>query len=150
MYYGEGGGDVTLEYTTGPYVNNVVFTIYGSQDAAFLAMIDGEVDYVLNPLSVAQGLRQQAESTGEITTLTNADNGLFYLAFNMRKAPFDDAAFREAVDIVLDKEFVASNILQSSVIPAYAIVPGGNASLGAGGPCPTSCPCCGSAWGRGW
>lgn len=127
MYYGEGGGDVTLEYTTGPYVNNVVFTIYGSQDAAFLAMIDGEVDYVLNPLSVAQGLRQQAESTGEITTLTNADNGLFYLAFNMRKAPFDDPAFREAVDIVLDKEFVASNILQSSVIPAYAIVPGGNA-----------------------
>ena len=39
---------------------------------------------------------------------SNPDNGIFYLAFNVRKEPFDDPAFREAVDFLIDKEFVMS------------------------------------------
>ncbi|MFQ5400345.1 MAG: ABC transporter substrate-binding protein [Anaerolineae bacterium] len=126
-FYGDGSGAETLRYTGGPYSENVIFSIYGDQSSAFLAMADGEVDYVLNPLSLARGLREQAQQGEGIVTYTNADNGLFYLAFNMRKEPYSLPEFRQAVDILIDKEFVADSVLQGSVLPTYSVVPAGNA-----------------------
>ncbi|NDJ36751.1 MAG: hypothetical protein GYB64_19025, partial [Chloroflexi bacterium] len=46
LFYGDASGDVALELETGPFVNEVIYSIYGSQDAAFLALQDGEIDYV--------------------------------------------------------------------------------------------------------
>jgi ABC-type transport system substrate-binding protein len=125
--YGEATGEKTLDFVTGPYSDNIVMSIYGSQDAAFLALANGEVDYVINPLSLARGLREQAEAGEGIDTYVNSDNGLFYLAFNMRKLPYSLPEFREAVDIIIDKEFVAGRILQGTVTPTYSVVPPGNA-----------------------
>ncbi len=125
--YGDASGEKTLDFVSGPYSDNVVFSIYGSQDAAFLAMADGEIDYVLNPLSLARGLQEQAESGEGIVTYTNQDNGLFYLAFNMRKEPYGRPEFTQAVDIIIDKEFVAGTVLQGTVDPTYSVVPPGNA-----------------------
>lgn len=125
--YGDGSGEETLNYVGGPYSDNVIFSLYGNQDSAFLALADGEVDYVLNPLSLARGLREQAEQGDGVQTYVNPDNGIFYLAFNMRKEPFNLPEFRQAVNILTDKEFVANSVLQGSVNPAYSVVPSGNA-----------------------
>ncbi|MFQ5340770.1 MAG: ABC transporter substrate-binding protein [Anaerolineae bacterium] len=124
--YGNASGDVTLDYTGGPYSPNIVFSIYGSQDAAFLALANGEVDYVLNPLGLARGLREQAEKGKGVKTYTNADYGMFYLAFNMRKYPMSEYEFRQAFDIVIDKEFVVNSVLQGTVFPMYSTMPPGN------------------------
>lgn len=125
--YGDGSGEETLNFVGGPYSENVIFSLYGNQDSAFLALANGEVDYVLNPLSLARGLQEQAERGEGVVTYVNPDNGIFYVAFNMRKEPFSMPEFRQAVDILLDKEFVANSVLQGSVIPAYSVVPPGNA-----------------------
>jgi len=125
--YGDATGEKTLDFVSGPYSSNIILSIYGSQDAAFLALADGDVDYVINPLSLARGLREQAERGEGVSTYVNADNGVFYLAFNMRKDPYGLPEFQQAVDILMDKEFVAEKILQGSVIPAYSVVPQGNA-----------------------
>ncbi|MCP4358116.1 MAG: hypothetical protein GY796_08900, partial [Chloroflexi bacterium] len=126
--YGDGSGETTLDFVGGPYSENVIFSLYGDQNAAFLALADGEVDYVLNPLSLARGLREQAQQGEGVVTYTNPDNGLFYMAFNMRKEPFSMQEFRTAVDFLIDKEFVAGSVLQGSVDPTYSVVPPGNAA----------------------
>jgi ABC-type transport system substrate-binding protein len=124
--YGDAAGEETLNFTSGPYSPNVVFSIYGSQDAAFLALADGEVDYVINPLGLARGLREQAEKGEGIETYLNADYGMFYLAFNMRKYPQSLPEFRQAFDIVIDKEFVVNSVLAGVVFPMYSTMPPGN------------------------
>jgi ABC-type transport system substrate-binding protein len=124
--YGDAAGEVTLDYVTGPYAPNIVFSIYGSQDAAFLALADGEVDYVLNPLGLARGLQEQAEQGEGIQAITNADYGMFYIAFNMREYPQNLYEFRQAFDIVIDKEFVVNNVLAGVVFPMYSTMPPGN------------------------
>lgn len=124
--YGDATGEETLRYTSGPYAPNIIFSIYGSQDAAFLALADGEVDYVLNPLGLSKGLQQQAEKGEGIQTYTNPDYGMYYLAFNMRKYPMSEYEFRQAVDIVLDKEFVVNSVLGGVVFPMYSTMPPGN------------------------
>jgi len=126
QYYGEATGDVTLDYVSGPYAPNVILSIYGSQDAAFLALANGEVDYVLNPLGLSRGLREKAVQGEGIVAYDNADYGMFYLAFNMRKYPMSEYEFRQAFDIIIDKEFVINNVLQGVVYPMYSTMPPGN------------------------
>lgn len=124
--YGEASGDETLRFTEGPFSPNIILSLYGSQDAAFLALANGEVDFVLNPLGLTRGLREQAEQGGQLRAIVNPDYGMFYVAFNMRKTPMNDPAFREAVDAVIDKEFVVNSVLQGSVFPMYSTMPPSN------------------------
>jgi ABC-type transport system substrate-binding protein len=124
--YGDAEGEETLRFTKGPYSPNIIFSIYGSQDAAFLALANGEVDYVINPLGLSRGLREQAERGEDVTTYTNASYSMYYIAFNMNKFPMSNYEFRQAIDIVLDKEFVAESVLAGVVFPMYSTMPPGN------------------------
>jgi ABC-type transport system substrate-binding protein len=125
--YGDAAGEETVRFTSGPHAPNIIFSIYGSQDAAFLALADGEVDYVLNPLGLSRGLQEQAERGEDVVSYTNADYGMYYLAFNMRKYPMSEYAFRQAVDIITDKDFVVNSVLGGVVFPMYSTMPPGNA-----------------------
>ncbi|NIN11760.1 MAG: hypothetical protein GTO61_10245, partial [Gemmatimonadales bacterium] len=92
-----------------------------------LALTNGDIDYWLNPLSLSRGLQQQFLNAEGVEVVANAGTGLFYMAFNTRRFPGNDLAFRQAVDCVIDKEFVAENILAGAVIPLDTTVASGNA-----------------------
>jgi ABC-type transport system substrate-binding protein len=124
--YGDASGEEILRFTKGPYASKVIMSVYGSQDAAFLALANGEVDYVLNPLGLARGLREQAQKGEGIRTYTNAAYGLFYLAFNLREYPQSLPEFRQSFDLIIDKDFVANDVLQGSVFPMYSTMTPGN------------------------
>ncbi len=124
--YGEPGGETALEYVEGPYAESTIYSIYGSQDAAVLALKKGDIDFMLNPLGLSSGLQEQLEGEGGLTTLENASDGMRYLGFNFRKAPLDEKAFRQAVATLIDKEFLVDTVLQGVAIPIYTTVPEGN------------------------
>ncbi len=121
------GVEVALELETGPFVDAVLYNLYGQQSTAALAVVAGEVDYHFNPLGYGFETLRQLEETPGVRVLRNASNGVFYLSFNLRKSPFNYVEFRRAVRCVIDKEFVANELLAGLVIPAYSPVPPGNA-----------------------
>jgi peptide/nickel transport system substrate-binding protein len=127
-YHGAGdeitSGDVT--YTDGPFAENFQFTFYGAQDAAVLGLANGETDFLLNPLGMQQGLREQVEGNPDLTAIVNPVNGYRFLAFNHTRAPMSDPAFRDAISVIIDKEFVANQVLQGVAFPLYVIRPEGN------------------------
>ena len=127
-YFGAAGGDKVLEYEVGPHVDTALFSIYGNQDAAVLALTNGDVDYLFNPLGLEKGFQDRIRSADDLQIVSNADNGVFYLGFNVRKAPMSSKEFRQVVATLIDKEFVAQTILQGAAIPMYAMVPEGNAA----------------------
>jgi ABC-type transport system substrate-binding protein len=117
-----GGVDMTL----GPYIGEATFSLYGGQDAAVLALKNGEVDYLLNPLGMQRGLMSQVQDDPNLTAVVNPTNGFRYLAFNLRKEPMSIQGFRDALALMIDKEFMANNVLQGVAFPLYATVPEGN------------------------
>lgn len=127
-YYDNGreitSGDAT--YTVGPYATEAIFSLYGGQDAAVLALAAGEVDYLLNPLGMQRGLLAQVEGNEDLVPVVNPTNGFRYLAFNMREEPMSIPEFRDALALMIDKEFMANNVLQGVAFPLYATVPEGN------------------------
>ena len=118
---GDGGS-----YTTGPYASEEVLSLYAGQDAAVLALQEGEVDYLYNPLGMQRGLREKVTGDENLTAVANATNGMRYLAFNLRKAPMNDIAFRKALATMIDREFMATNVLQGVAFPLFTMTPQGN------------------------
>ena len=51
--------------------------------------------------------------------------GVFYLAFNTRKPPFDDARVRNALSMTIDRDFLADKIWGGAMLPAVSLVPPG-------------------------
>lgn len=127
-YYDKGreitSGGVT--YTVGPFITDQTYSLYGDQSAAVLALKAGEVDYLYNPLGLQRGLLDQITSDENLTAVVNRTNGFRYLAFNLRDEPMSVPGFRDAVAFMIDKEYVASRVLQNVAFPLYASVPEGN------------------------
>ena len=125
-YYGEPKGAVSLKFEIGPHADSVLFIIYENQDAAILALAKGDIDYLFNPNGLEKGFQDRVRATPDLSVISNPSSSLRYLGFNVRKAPMDNKAFRQAVAMVIDKEFVTETILQGSALPVYAMVPAGN------------------------
>ena len=126
--FGEPAGEPVLEYVEGPYAESTIYSIYGSQDAAVLALKKGDIDFMLNPLGLSSGLQEQLRAESGLTTIENTSDGVRYLGFNFRKAPMDNKAFRQAVATLIDKEFLVDTVLQGVALPIYTMVPEGNAA----------------------
>lgn len=110
----------------GPYFNEILFKIYGTTDAAILALKKGDIDYIWWP--VQPGFVEELSRDKNITLTNSPENGLKYLAFNLRRVPFKDINFRQAVAYLIDKEYIQKRVLQNYGIPNDSIVPPGNKS----------------------
>ncbi len=127
--YYDKGAEVTsgdASWVEGPYANNFQFNLYGGQEAAVLALGDGEVDFLLNPLGMQRGFQDVVAENPDLTAIVNPTNGYRFLAFNHARAPMSDPAFRDALTALIDKEFVTGNLLQGVAFPLYVILPEGN------------------------
>jgi peptide/nickel transport system substrate-binding protein len=120
--YGDASGDIELEYTTGPFFNSVNYSVY-DQDAAVLALLNGDVDYVYNPSGWGPGIQAQLRANADVGTTTNPQNGFRFAAFNFDTPLFADRAVRQALECMIDKDFLSQNILQGAVLPVYSPVP---------------------------
>ena len=126
--FGEPTGATALQYTEGPFSESTIYSIYGSQDAAVLALKKGDIDFMLNPLGLSKGLQDQLSGEAGLTTIQNASDGMRYLGFNFRREPMNHKAFRQAVATLIDKEFLVDTVLQGVAIPIYTTVPEGNSA----------------------
>jgi len=57
--------------------------------------------------------------------------GSYFYAFDTRHKPFDDVRVRQALSMVIDREFLARTIWGGTMLPGYSFVPPGIPSYGA-------------------
>ncbi len=124
--YGKPEGDVELKIVTGPYVDGIIYKIYKERAVAITALLNGDVSYIFNPLGLQKGELDQLKGAPGVKIVTNASNGFRYLAFNMRRYPMNIKEFREAIAVLIDRNFLCGRILQGQAIPLNTVVPPGN------------------------
>lgn len=122
VFGGQGAGDIVAHLLQGPFVSKIEWVEYRSREDAYEALTNDEVDYVLDPDGMTSALRNELATNSDLDFSTSPAEGFRYLAFNMRKAPMSDSAFRRAIATVIDKELIAGSVLADSVDPAYTIV----------------------------
>lgn len=124
--YGTAEGTPELEVVTGPHVDAVHYRIYGNQASAVLALQAGQIDFIYNSLGLERGFQDQLRGQPGVTLSKNPNNGLRYLAFNFRREPMRRLPFRQAVAVLLDREFITERVLQGVAMPLYSVVPSDN------------------------
>jgi ABC-type transport system substrate-binding protein len=121
----EGTVESTIE--VGPHFDQVIYSRFGSSNSALQALQNGKIDFILNPsLSPRSKQMDQLRSDPNITVIENSPNGFRYLSFNMRRKPVSDCAFRQAVAILIDQEYLSQTVFENTILPSYSIVPEGN------------------------
>jgi ABC-type transport system substrate-binding protein len=122
VYGGEGQGDVIASYVEGPFVSEILWVEHGTKDAAYEKLAGGELDFVFDPTGLTSGLRNELATDPNLQFSVNQTEGFRFMAFNMRKAPMSDLAFRQATATVINKELIADTVLAGAVFPGYTIV----------------------------
>ncbi len=124
--YGGATGPVLHELVEGPYVDSIIYPIYLDQDAAVLALQKGEIAMFLNPRGLAKGFEDRLKATPGVQIISNPPWGFHYLAFNMRREPMNNKAFRVAIATLINREYLAESVFQGVITPVYSAVPDAN------------------------
>ncbi len=93
----------------GPFVEGIIFKIYGNTDTAVLALKKGDIDYLW--WGIESGYLEDLKGNPNIRMFSALKGGYRYMGFNLRKPPMSDLAFRHAVAFLVDKDFVIQRIL---------------------------------------
>lgn len=123
---GSPSGEPVLTYSERYETSDLTFDIHASQDRISSHLLDGEIDFWLNPLAMWRelgGIKRQFAQSGDLTVGDTVGSGVVYLAFNTRRFPGNSLAFRRAVDCMVDKAFLTSEIAINAVTPLDTMVP---------------------------
>ena len=92
------------------------------RSAALRRFQAGEIDsYNDAPADQIPFIRERLKDQFQISPTL----GVLYLSFNTKKPPFDDPRVRNALSMVVDREFLAEKIWCGSMLPGYSLVPPG-------------------------
>lgn len=109
----------------GPFIDGIVFKIYGTADAAILALKKGSIGMFW--WGILPGYLSDLQAEKNIQIFSSEKSALYYLGFNLRKSPFNNINFRHAVATLVNKDFIVKRILQGYADKMNSIVPPGNA-----------------------
>jgi peptide/nickel transport system substrate-binding protein len=119
-----GSGKTISGHLLGPHIDGIIFKVYGTSDAAILALKKGSIDMFW--WGIQPGYMEDLKANPDMEIFTNEKSALYYLGFNLRKAPFNDASLRRAAATLVGEDFIIKRILQGYGVKMYSIIPPGN------------------------
>ena len=96
------------------------FLLLEDSSASYTAYTSGEAQMIKDvPTEEIPGLTKAADG-GDFYVDTNL--GTYYLNMNLKKAPFDNINVRKALNLAIDRAYIANTIMQGTYTPAYNFV----------------------------
>ncbi len=112
-----------LFYRDPAYLDRVVMNLAGGQAMAMYE--NDEIDITGVSIFDLDRLKDPEEPLSKELQVAPPGFSVFYVGFNTSEPPFDDVHFRRALNLAIDKELIATEVLGERVTPAYGILPPG-------------------------
>lgn len=93
-----------------PTLKQVVFRVYPDVNTEILALRNGDLDMIANPIPPAQV--QTLEAGGDVELTQVPSLGWAHMQFNTEREPLDDAAVRNALAHAIDYDAIREVVLQ--------------------------------------
>ena len=104
-------------------LEEIIVKFIGAQRPGTLPYENGEIDaYRLDPIDYER-VRQDERLAQEIHRMPEFTT--WYLFFQTRQPPFDDARVRQAIARAIDRSTLSTTVLNDLAIPAYSMLPPG-------------------------
>ncbi len=82
----------------------------------------GEINFMGEFTGDPQVLIDAAAQDGDLEVVSTVDMGFRYIAFNERRPPFDDAAFRKALSMAVDRQLIVKAAFRGFAEPSNSVV----------------------------
>ncbi|TCT03087.1 ABC transporter substrate-binding protein [Paralcaligenes ureilyticus] len=108
------------EHFNPPKCAGMIRIVYGSQDALAAAIERGECDrtrYILSPALV-----DRLKAVKNVVAKGYRSHGLYHLSYNNKIKPFDDPAFRQALNHVMPRKMISELVLLGYADPGASII----------------------------
>nr|MBO2477838.1 hypothetical protein [Bacillota bacterium] len=107
--------------TKGPYVDEIILPIIMDTEARLIALQRGDI-HVLPGLTQSSHInRLMADPNVDITV--SPGYHMFYLGFNMRRAPLNDITVRRAIAHAINRDEIILSLFQGYMLPLAEFVP---------------------------
>jgi peptide/nickel transport system substrate-binding protein len=116
-----GKGQTISGYKLGPYIDGILYKIFGTSDVAILALKKGVIDMYWK--GIQPGYLDDLQKDHNIQIFSSEKSALYFMGFNLRKPPFNDISLRQATAALIDRDFIISRILQGYGTKMFSIVP---------------------------
>ncbi len=110
-------------YREPAYLDQAVFNLAGGQAMALYE--NDEIDITGVSIFDLERLKDPNEPLSKDLKIAPPGFSVSYIGFNINEPPFDDMHFRRALNLAIDKELIATEVLAGLTVPAYGILPPG-------------------------
>ncbi|MDP1899331.1 MAG: ABC transporter substrate-binding protein [Rubrivivax sp.] len=102
-----------------PYLDRVVIKLIKEPSAAVAALMSGQVDGLsVCPFQFIPQLRKNPA----VQVFGQVEGNYAFLGMNNKRAPFNDAALRQAVSFAIDRQVIVQQSYFGEAIPAYTCI----------------------------
>ncbi len=101
-----------------PRVNRWIMRIQPNIEATLGALKSGEINFLTDYTGDPELLTRLVKSTPDIKLSDSLDIGFRFLAYNERRPPFNDVAFRRALSALIDRDAIAEDAYGGAAVPA--------------------------------
>jgi peptide/nickel transport system substrate-binding protein len=107
-------------YYRAPKAEGMIQVAFANPDALFAALMKGEMD--MHDRRLLPNQIPEAKTARHLGMIEKPDFGVYYVAFNSRKAPFDDVRFRQAVAHAVPRERMVEVLLKGYGEPGRGFI----------------------------
>jgi peptide/nickel transport system substrate-binding protein len=101
-----------------PKINRWIMRIMPNVEASLGALKSGEINFLADYTGDPEVLKDLAKSNPNIEVSQALDIGFKFIAYNERRPPFDNLAFRQAISAVIDRKLLAEDAWGGAAEPA--------------------------------
>jgi len=110
------------EHFSVPKMDKWIVRFIPNMEATLGMIQNGEINFLATYLGDSQLLQQKVEENPNLTMISSVDLGFRYFAFNHRRPPFDDIAFRRAVAAITDRDLIVAAVWKGFAVPGDSVI----------------------------
>lgn len=114
--------DANTDHWAPPKMDRWILRIVLNVEATLGMLRSGELNFLSDYTGDPALLLEAAEADGDLEVVESVDIGFQYLAFNLRRPPFDDADFRRALSAAINRELIRKAAYNGFAVNANSVV----------------------------
>ncbi len=105
-----------------PKAERWILRIVPNQEAAVGMLRSGEINFLSDFSGDPKILIDMAEKDGDLEIVSTVDMGFRYVAFNHRRPPFNDPAFRKALSYAINRDLIVGAAFRGFAVKSNSVI----------------------------